>query len=74
MRGLLAKKNVYLKIHNAYKILEIGPGPGAFVKVWMESFSKSLQNLSPFKERQELVTLYFIIMSKLYLQTTERPK
>ena len=24
-----------------YKILEIGPGPGAFVKVWMEMFPKS---------------------------------
>lgn len=24
-----------------YKILEIGPGPGAFVSVWMDSFSKS---------------------------------
>ena len=35
------KKNVYLKRQNAYNILEIGPGPGAFVKVWMESYSKS---------------------------------
>ena len=24
-----------------YKILEIGPGPGAFVRVWMDCFSKS---------------------------------
>ena len=35
------KKNVYLKRESPYNILEIGPGPGAFVKVWIESFEKS---------------------------------
>lgn len=35
------KKNVYLNRQNTYKILEIGPGPGAFVKVWMDAFTKS---------------------------------
>ena len=35
------KKNVYLNKQNTYNILEIGPGPGAFVKVWMDAFTKS---------------------------------
>ena len=28
--------------HRPYKILEIGPGPGAFVKVWKERFPQSM--------------------------------
>ncbi len=39
------KKNVNLKSQNAYSILEIGPGPGAFVRVWMESYSKSIYSV-----------------------------
>lgn len=35
------KKNVYLNSQNSYNVLEIGPGPGAFIKVWMETFTKS---------------------------------
>ena len=35
------KKNVYLNRQNNYNVLEIGPGPGAFIKVWMEAFKKS---------------------------------
>lgn len=36
------KENCKLNKNYPYKVLEIGPGPGAFVKVWMEYFSNSL--------------------------------
>ena len=35
------KSNMQLDIKNSYKILEIGPGPGAFVGVWREHFVNS---------------------------------
>ncbi len=35
------KKSVDFQKSNKYKVLEVGPGPGAFVKVWMEAYSKS---------------------------------
>jgi SAM-dependent methyltransferase len=34
-------KQISLEKDYPYKILEIGPGPGAFVKVWMDCFTKS---------------------------------
>ena len=39
------KKNIYLNRQNSYNVLEIGPGPGAFVKVWMEAFTKSIYSV-----------------------------
>lgn len=35
------EENIDLHKKNTYKILEIGPGPGAFVKVWMDAYEQS---------------------------------
>ena len=35
------QENINLEKNYPYKILEIGPGPGAFVKVWMDTYEKS---------------------------------
>ena len=35
------KKNVDTSNSKVYKVLEVGPGPGSFLKVWMDNFPKT---------------------------------